>query len=124
MRRDKETNEKFFLDGYLETTHSTHQNISKLQDALKNLDNENIFHEENARKTSQENRESMITIRNENMDEDENEEKRTNRENHDLREYHDNSDNSLDGWDEDILERNHMGRIHHLNSSFKDLFMI
>jgi hypothetical protein len=123
MRRDKETNEKFFLDDYLESTRSTHHNMSKLQDALKNLDAENIFPEETTRNSSEENRESMITIRNETSEEEDNEEKKTIKKDENLKEYQNDSFNSLDGWDEDVDDRRNRARVN-FDSTFKDLFSI
>ena len=120
MRRDKQTNDRFFLDDYLETTASTHQNMSKLQDALKNFGNENIFNEENSlRKTSKENRESMNILA-ENEKDCIGGDVEENTENF---EQNENSENSLDGWDDEIVERNPQNRFK-INSSINDLFLI
>jgi len=123
MRRDKETNEKFFLDDYLETTQSTHHNMSKLQDALKNLEGENLFHEETSGKLSDDNRESMITIRNESSEELEDQEKKITEKNEYIQNSHNYSFNSLDGWDEDVNDIKNRARLN-FDSTFKDLFSI
>ena len=120
MRKDKQTNERFFLEDYLETTVNTHLNMSKLQDALKSFGSENIFNEDNSvRKTSKENRESVNVLTNieeeSNMGEDEEKKVRD--------DVNESSENSLDGWDEEVDVRNLRVRFNR-NSSINDLFLI
>jgi len=120
MRKDKLTNERYFLEDYLEATLNTHLNMSKLHDALKNFGSENIFNEESSvRKTSKENKESINVLPNIEEEINIREDEENNR--NDI--LYESSENSLDGWDEDDLESNYRVRFNR-NSTISDLFLI